>query len=76
MNCPYCNKEMEKGYISDNRRYKMLWLPEGTGFFLRTEKNIKKHNGMIISKSHLLEWDNPVAYACRICKKVIIEYED
>ncbi len=76
MNCPYCNKEMEKGYISDSRRYRMLWLPEGTNFFLNTKKSITKHNGIILCELPWLEWEAPVAYACKECKKVIIEYED
>ena len=43
MNCPYCTREMENGYLRGNNSYELLWteepfkmtsLPTGNDFFV------------------------------------------
>lgn len=62
MNCPYCNKKMEKGYIQSK---------QGLG------RNRKKRVVVVASAwfaDQPLEYEN-VAYRCEDCKKIIIDYE-
>ena len=62
MNCPYCNKKMEKGYIQSK---------QGLGW------NRKKRVVVVASAwfaDQPLEYEN-VAYRCEDCKKIIIDYE-
>lgn len=69
MNCPYCNKEMELGYIQC--RDGVTWSPKkqlvaalailGKGSFYLT--NGASENSRTV-----------YAYRCKMCKKVIIDY--
>ena len=62
MKCPYCNKEMEKGYIQS--RHGLGW-------------NRKKRVLAIDSAwfaDQPLEYES-VAYRCEDCKKIIIDHE-
>ena len=65
MNCPYCNKEMEKGYIDQTDfRCPLVWYPavRETGFFTSQKKNVR-----------LTYHGNVTAYRCGNCKKIIID---
>ena len=67
MNCPYCNKEMEKGYIDQpDFRFPLEWYPAKRETIL----------SVIVSKKRnvRLTYDGNVqAYRCGDCKKIIIE---
>lgn len=65
MNCPYCEKEMEKGYIDQSDfRFPLEWYPaeRKTGFFASNKRNVRLAYG-----------GNVTAYHCGNCKKIIID---
>lgn len=68
MECPYCKKEMEKGYILSNANA-MVWRKERYGSLLvkRNEDGIQLIKSMIASP--------PVrnVYCCKTCGKIIID---
>lgn len=69
MKCPYCDKEMEEGYItSDARciawrkeRYESAWVS-------------KKSDGIQLSRTFAGAVALDHAYCCKKCKKIIIDY--
>jgi len=72
MKCPYCNKEMEEGIIQSPQE--ISW-----------KKGIKRpvfgraqfHEGsVVLSELSLMKGSAVVAFLCRQCKKVIIDYSD
>ena len=72
MKCPYCNKEMEEGIIQSPQE--ISW-----------KKGIKRavfgraqfHEGsVVLSELSLMKGSAVVAFLCRECKKVIIDYSD
>ena len=68
MNCPYCNREMEKGYIEQTDfRFGLRWAPanRGNGFFVSTKKDVKL--------TAALKGGHVIAYRCEGCKKIIID---
>lgn len=68
MLCPYCQKELEKGVIQSNRS--ISWLPKkcfvGAHFLHRGSE--------LLSEANLMHGAVVVAYLCRACEKVIIDY--
>ena len=65
MNCPYCNKEMELGYIDQTDfRFPLEWYPANReiGLFKTKKRNIRLTFG-----------GNVKAYRCDPCKKIIID---
>ncbi|MBE5760636.1 MAG: hypothetical protein E7334_01410 [Clostridiales bacterium] len=68
MNCPFCGREMEAGYVQSARLF----------FFAR-----KKHrawlnpgiNDTLLSKSNFWNPQAP-AFICENCKKVIVDYSE
>lgn len=80
MNCPYCGKEMEKGTLRSNGGN--YFLPDGQkAFWLRfpTKRYIDKVGAVALPpdpwSTDFWETDWPIAYCCRDCKKIIIEYQ-
>lgn len=78
MNCPFCGKEMEKGYILTNA-FSYIWLPESASpnhFPLDTDK-VKSLNGIVVKKftfgfkNRKIDTD-----ICRGCKKGIFSYDE
>ena len=68
MKCPYCDNEMEKGYISQTDfRYPLEWYPAKIepGFLASNKVNVKLTN--IFKNGHI------VVYRCEQCKKMIID---
>ena len=68
MNCPYCEAEMEQGFIQGSRGFiwskskkKLSFLAGGDDIDLTPSFNF-------LSGSHA------VAYLCRRCKKITIDY--
>ena len=60
MNCPYCAKEMESGYLRGGSGYELLWteepfkmtsLPTGNDFFVCKASDVYR----------------PIAHLCRTC---------
>lgn len=72
MKCPYCNKEMEEGIIQSPQE--ISW-----------KKGIKRpvfgraqfhEDSVVLSELSLMKGSAVVAFLCRECKKVIIDYSD
>lgn len=70
MNCPYCHKEMEKGYVDQTSPFIPLeWYPairEG-GILTSNRRNIK----LATVKSGSL-----VMYHCATCRKFVINQDE
>ena len=65
MNCPYCDKEMEKGYIDQTDfKFPLEWYPANRemGFFASKKRNVRLAYGR-----------SAKAYRCENCKKIIID---
>lgn len=67
MKCPCCNREMEKGVVQSARE--IFFTTESHNFWFmpsgNQEVSLSSHN-----------WTQPtcIAYICRTCKKVVIDY--
>ncbi|MBQ9992992.1 MAG: MarR family transcriptional regulator [Firmicutes bacterium] len=75
MNCPYCSKEMARGYIH-NSKQPVQWMPNGTkpSMFAFSPAD----NGIIISnKFSLFKMGGYIAeaYYCDACHIVIAKIE-
>jgi hypothetical protein len=66
MNCPYCAKEMETGYLRGGSGYELLWteepfkmtsLPTGNDFFVCKASDVYR----------------PIAHLCRACGKIVLD---
>ena len=70
MKCPYCNKEMEKGYVDRTSPFLPLeWYPakrEG-GILISNKRNIK----LATVKSGSL-----VLHHCATCRKFVIDQDE
>ncbi len=69
MKCPYCEKEMEKGYIQC--RDGVHWTPKKVFVAALSEfgkDSVSLENGVGNNRA-------VYAYKCGDCKKVIIDYE-
>ncbi|MEG0410082.1 MAG: PF20097 family protein [Erysipelotrichaceae bacterium] len=69
MNCPYCNTEMEKGYMQGASR--MMWTPKPHSFIMALPKKDEIMFDSGITKASLC-----TAYLCRHCKKIVMDYDD
>lgn len=67
MNCPYCNKVMEKGYIDQTEfLHPLEWYPAKREMVF----------SVIVSKKRnvrLTYEGNVIAFRCENCKKIIID---
>lgn len=70
MQCPYCNKELKKGYIQSARpifwgeeKHKMSFKPEGDAEF-----NLSRGTGFFTGCVG-------EAYCCQKCKRIVIEFK-
>ena len=67
MNCPYCDSEMQKGYI--NSSYALArWYAEG-----EKPKMTPAKSGTRLSDSLTLGTQSIESYHCDKCKKIIID---
>ena len=66
MNCPYCAKEMESGYLRGGSGYELLWteepfkmtsLPTGNDFFVCKASDVYR----------------PIAHLCGTCGKIVLD---
>ena len=72
MVCPYCGKETEKGIIESD--IELNWKSGEKRTLLG---NAEFHEGaVVLSERSFLKGSAVVAYLCRECKKVIIDYGD
>ena len=65
MVCPFCNKEMTKGYIDQTDfRFPLEWYPanKNSGFFVSRRKTVRLSYGGTVK-----------AFRCEDCRKIIIE---
>lgn len=65
MNCPYCSREMEKGYIDQTDfRFPLEWYPANreTGFFVSKKRTVRLTYGGHVT-----------AYRCEGCRKIMID---
>ena len=69
MNCPYCAKEMESGYLRGGSGYELLWteepfkmtsLPTGNDFFVCKASDVYR----------------PIAHLCRACGKIVLDIKN
>ena len=71
MNCPYCGKEMEKGYlqardgIAWNKKERRVAALSMMGSDLALAKASGIYSGAVA-----------IAYNCKECKKIIVDYEN
>jgi len=68
MICPYCNKDLRKGYIS-NYRCNLIWTPE---------EKVNLPIRFIIRKQEVVlsKYTEATAYYCEECKKCIIDIDN
>mgnify|MGYP003300668020 CR=1 FL=1 len=72
MMCPYCGQEMEQGYIVSDARRAIAW---------RKDKHesavVKDEEGIQLARQHFFEsaLNFGEAYCCKVCKKIVIDYE-
>lgn len=70
MKCPYCNNEMEKGVIQSP--HEIAWLRKNH-FLGRADL----HEGsVVLSEYSFLKGCSTVAWLCRECCKVLIDYQE
>ena len=70
MECPYCNKDMEKGVIEGP--YEICWKKKSSWI-----GRAQFHDGsVVLSELAMLKDSRVTAYLCRDCEKVIIDYTD
>ena len=69
MKCPYCDKEMEQGEIRSQRT--MYFISDSADSFYTASKEEK----IKISSNN---WTAPKvrAYACKDCKKIILDFRE
>lgn len=64
-NCPFCNGEMEHGFLCTSQMYGFKWLPEG----------VKKNGGMFFGnpKFEIFELDKLSFWVCKKCMKGVAD---
>ena len=68
MNCPYCGKAMEQGVIQS--AHEISWKKKPTYF--NRAKFCK--NSVILSGLSIWRGSKVIAYLCRSCEKILIDY--
>ena len=69
MKCPFCNEEMEKGYIKSS--HLIHWGKDRKlGFFPNDDLKLVKRGRMGFVRGHFAE-----AHYCGSCRKIIVELE-
>ena len=72
MICPYCNKEMKKGYIQC--RDGLHWTPKKQTVAALAGLGVGAV--LIGSEDGLVPNTTAIAYHCESCKKVVIDYSE
>ncbi len=68
MNCPYCNQEMENGFLQTGN--KIAWTKKIHKFSLLHKE------GEVMLENNVFKAINFPAYICNNCKKVLLDYSD
>ena len=72
MKCPYCEKEMEQGFIQSP--HEISWKK---GYKRPLFGRAQFHEGsVILSELSFMKGSAVTAFLCRDCQKVIIDYSD
>ena len=68
MKCPTCGQEMEEGFVQSAREIFFTIEPDRVWFKVKKEE--------VLLRTH--NWTRPtcIAYLCRNCKKVVIDYAE
>lgn len=78
MKCPYCEKEMEEGFICNNQVSKTFWLPkkifQNCVFLPCTKNKIKEKGGFSINNYSVIAKPDSI-YVCKKCCKIIADIE-
>ena len=82
MKCPYCNSEMEKGEINQDR-YALKWKSEKKGaksvkltsMLTQTYASTYVCVSILVSFTSMLTQTYVDAYLCRNCNKIIIDVD-
>jgi hypothetical protein len=81
MQCPYCQTEMEMGKVLGNPAIGVSWFPfeKELPFMIQvnTKEKIREANGIELLEPDLfprMKYCGVGAYACRMCKKIIIDF--
>ena len=72
MICPYCNREMQKGYIQC--RDGLHWTPKKQ--VVSALSGLGKGAVLIGNEEGLVPNTTAIAYHCDECKKIIIDYSE
>ena len=67
MNCPYCNNEMQKGYIPSTSGL-ARWYENG-----ERRKLLVNNSGIRLSNHSAFEKQVIESYHCKTCRKIIID---
>ncbi len=72
MDCPYCGKEMQAGFLQSERDGRLSW---------DVKKRILPVFGLLsdehfVLKTPLSSTNEVPAHKCRACKKILIDYTD
>ncbi|GKX29295.1 hypothetical protein SH1V18_17750 [Vallitalea longa] len=70
MKCPYCGKEMEQGVIQSP--YEISWDKKKHLFGSAHGRK----ESIVLSESTMIKGCAVIAYLCRECKKIVIDYTD
>ena len=69
MNCPYCGKEMESGWLTSGGR-PILWTTEQRSFTA-----VPANRDVLLQPAALVTRKNQVeAHLCRTCQTVVAKY--
>ncbi|RBP61068.1 hypothetical protein DES36_11567 [Alkalibaculum bacchi] len=68
MKCPYCNVEMESGFLQSNSG--IFWSPRKHQVFITPT-----HEDEILLANGFLKGSAVSASCCRNCQKIILDYE-
>ena len=85
VNCPYCGKPMEKGFVMTHPLYAMFWLPETADTVPRIAvacSDVEEQNGVMLAPGgQILKREHPwkryitakEMYVCRACGKGVVD---
>ncbi len=75
MQCPFCEAEMEQGFIYGRRDCGLLWLPLDEKLPLTiTEKAIKTCNGLLLGEKPFWENTKLEFHVCRKCNAGVSKF--
>ena len=71
MNCPYCDNEMEKGYIDQTKVFAPLeWYPA------KQERGVLVDMSKSIRLTSLWKSGAVIVHHCALCRKFVIDEEE